>query len=480
MSQGIAMRSMVLGLALVSGSVLGQGISPYLPLNMSPNIERDIEMLMSLTPAAPVSKPYRVSELTHRLPSIKRTDPALHQRLTRYLQRYDSESGMALTDASAALSWADADRGALPNQRNIQADSNWQLTLSGIYQPIDYAYVAGAAIADESQNITHTGTHLSVGYEYLQVDLGYREHWYSPFQDSAMLVSTHAKASPSITLSNATPISPFNLRYEVFYSKLEWQEGIVLGDKTFGGHPRHAGLHLSATPFDFWTIGLNRTLQFGGGERDVSFSDVIEALFDPAGKDNVGDSDEAQNDPNYEFGNQQASVTSKFNFYFLTPISLYFEYAGEDTVSESNYKLGNVAKSVGIHLPVLTPNLSVNYEYSDWSDAWYVHHLYHEGYTNDGQVIGHWGAGERLLKHDTPATAHMFSINYWLFDNQNIDITLRMVENDDLSDYAYEKGYSADIRYSYITDAGIWGGRAYVGQDTFGDDFYRVSLFYRW
>ena len=35
-----------------------------------------------------------------------------------------------------------------------------------------------------------TGSMLSAGFEFAQLDVGYRDHWFSPFTDSAMLIST--------------------------------------------------------------------------------------------------------------------------------------------------------------------------------------------------------------------------------------------------------------------------------------------------
>ena len=293
-----------------------------------------------------------------------------------------------------------------------------------------------------------------------------------------MLVSTHAKASPSITISNATPITDWNIRYEIFYSELEKTKGIRLGNEVFDGRPKHAGLHLSFTPFDFWTFGLNRTLQFGGGKRKTSFSDVLEALFDPAGKDNVGDAN--TNDPNFEFGNQQASITSKFNFEWGMPISLYFEYAGEDTVNESNFQLGNLSQSVGVYLPMLTEDLSFRYEFSDWSNRWYTHHLYQNGYTNEKQVLGHWGGGERKFNNDTPGTSHSVNLNWQMSDNQVWDATIRMLENKDKKVFDYKRGYELNLTYSHATSQGFWGVEVYAGKDVFGESFSRLSALYRW
>lgn len=473
--QGI-LRLSIYFLLVTTCSALAKGPSPYLPLQVSPEIENQIEKLMALTPGAPLTKPYKASELIQRLKLISESYPALHKQLSHYMQRYTQSKG--LTHFSASISGGNGNQKVLPNQRGVLADSQYQISLGGLAYVTPYAYVSGGfSYSDDAGSIKYN-THLGFGHEYGQIDLGYREHWFSPFEDSAMLVSTQAIASPSITISNSKPITDWNIRYEVFYSMLEEVEGIVLGDEVFPGRPRHAGLHVSFTPLDFWTLGFNRTLQFGGGKREVSFSDVLEALFDPAGKDNVGDIDNP--DPNFEFGNQQASITSKFNLDWGMPVSIYFEYAGEDTVNESNYQLGNVAKSVGIFLPILLDNLSLRYEYSDWTNRWYTHPLYGEGYTNEGRIMGHWGADERVIGNDTPATAHTIQVNWQVNSDQVIDLTLRSLENESKLVFDYQRSYEMNLTYSYATDKGFWGAEIYAGKDTFGESFSRLALFYRW
>lgn len=455
---------------------VSKGPSPYLPLNMSAEVESQIAKLFALTPGAPLTKPYKASELISRLKIIADSYPVLHKQLSSYLQRYKQPSG--LTHFSAALSAGNDANTVIPNRRGIKTDSQYELSVGGLAYISPYAYVSGGYTYAENTGTLHHNSHVGFGHEYAQVELGYREHWFSPFQDSAMLVSTQAPASPSITISNATPITDWNIRYEVFYSMLEEADGIVLGDEVFAGRPRHAGLHFSFTPLDFWTLGFNRTLQFGGGKREVSFSDVIEALFDPAGKDNVGDIDNL--DPNFEFGNQQASITSQFNLNWGVPLSLYFEYAGEDTVNESNYQLGNVAKSVGLFLPVLWKDFSLRYEYSDWTNAWYTHPLYGAGYTNEGRVLGHWGGDRRVFGNDTPATTHSINLNWQISGSQLIDLTLRSLENESQIVFDYERAYELNLTYSYATSTGFWGAELYAGKDTFGENFSRLSLFYRW
>lgn len=453
-----------------------KGISPYLPLKLSPEIELMIEKVFAITQNAPLSKPYKAADLQRNLKQIAETHPQLYQQLKRYLKRFEQVRG--ITHKSATISVSNDTDKAIPNSRNINISSNLEISLAGFSFFSPYVYLATGSVWSEQAGLTQINTHLGFGYEYAQVEIGYREHWLSPFVDGAMILSTHAKASPSVTISNSTPISDWKIRYEVFYSELEEVAGIFLGDESSPGKPRLAGLHLSLVPFDNWTLGISRVLQFGGGKREVDFSDAVEAIFNPAGKDNVGDYQ--GDDPNFEFGNQLASVTSKVNFNWGMPVSIYAEIAAEDTEGEKNYKLGNESFSFGLFLPMFTDKISLRYEFNRWSTAWYVHHLYEQGYTNEGQVMGHWAGGERNLSLDTPAHVHGVNLVWQLSSKQVLATTFRHIKNDNERDFSYKTGVEVNMRYSHATSYGFFGFELYMGRSVFNQNFGRLSGFYRW
>lgn len=473
----VSIISLLIAASTLSPAVNASGISPYLPLQLAPEVESHIEKLMALTPSAPLNKPYKAKDLLSRIEQIKQSHPTLYTRLSSYLQRY--KDSLVLSHLSAEIAISNDSTKTLPNQRGDNIKSNYQVAMNGYAFVSPYFYASlGAAYGDET-GLVHNSSHIAFGFEYAQVEIGYREHWFSPFQDGAMLVSTNAEAEPSITISNATPITSWDIRYEIFYSELEQVEGIRLGDETFPGKPRHAGIHISLSPLENWTLGFNRTLQFGGGQRTVDFGDVFEAIFNPAGKDNVDGAD--GNDPNFEFGNQQASITSKVNFQVAgTPLSVYAEYGGEDTTSQSNFSLGNATVSLGIFAPQITDDIALRYEYTDWSSRWYVHHLYQEGYTNLGRVLGHWGADNRVFNDDTPADVHSMNLNWSVAENQLLDVTLRAIRNKSQLRFNYQNAYEVEAEYSYATPKGFYGVGVYAGKDVFGDNFGRVSGYYRW
>src|SRR5690606_3592172 len=117
----------------------------------------------------------------------------------------------------------------------------------------------------------------------------WRDHWLSPMSDSAMLLSTQSQTLPSVTLSNYTPLTRWNLRYQIFFAKLSESNEIRYEQGVTSGEPRLAGLHLSINPIPGWSLGVNRLMQYGGGERGQdSLGDLFDALFRPSVYDNTG------------------------------------------------------------------------------------------------------------------------------------------------------------------------------------------------
>lgn len=450
-----------------------RGVSPYLPLNMAPAMERDIERVLILAGRSVLTRPLPAARVLDALPDACAVDPVVCRRVRRYLDRYMHKYGVS--EASVEIASGDGDA-TVPNQHAMPYDSAWSASVLGYWQPSDYASLSLGGVAYDG-DATPVGSMLSLGFEYAQVDIGYRDHWFSPFTDHAMFISTQAKTLPSITLSNYTPISSWGIRYEIFASEMEESERIVFEDGYTTGKPRLAGLHVSIEPASGWSLGASRMMQFGGGERGGdSFSDFMDALFRPREADNAGD-DLATDE---EFGNQVAAWTSEFIYPGPVPFSAYLEYAGEDTSYDGNYRLGNSALSLGIHFPRLWDRWELTYEASDWQNGWYVHHIYQDGLTNDGHVIGHWGADARVLNDGVGAQTHMVKVGWEPAFGGVFEFRGRSVRNEDYSTYDYEQGYDVGVSYTrpmgqFMATVGAIGGR-----DVFGESFGRVAAQLRW
>lgn len=448
-----------------------RGASPYLPLNLSPEIERQIEQVLILADRPVLSRPIAAATVLDALPQACKVDKALCRRVRGYLNRYMRT--VALDQASAEIAAANGATVPLPNQRGLTSDSSWLVSAQGHWQINDYAILSlgGVAHADEA---VASGSMLSLGFEYAQLDVGFREHWLSPFTSSAMLLSTEAKTMPSITLSNYMPITRLGLQYEVFLAEMGHSDRIAYQDGYTQGNPRLAGLRLAIEPVPGWSLAANRILQFGGGARGgTSFGDFFDALFKPSKYDNVDSVTQSQ------FGNQVAALTSRFIFPGSTPFSVYFEYAGEDTSYSTDYRLGNAALSIGIDFPRLWQRFDLTYEASEWQNGWYMHGVYQDGLANDGRVIGHWGADERRFTHEVGAQSHLVRVGWEPAFGGLLQLRARTLANEDYFGADYRRAYDLTVSYSWPVRGFTVGTEVMAGRDVYDKSFGRVAGYAR-
>jgi hypothetical protein len=462
---GILLLAAALGFP---GLAAARGVSPYLPLNMSPEIERQIEQVLLFAGRPIVRRPIAAATVLEALPDACKVDAALCNRVRRYLNRYMDHYGVTHASIEAA-STEDSDR-TRPNRWGMSEEDTWAASVSAYYQPSDYALVqlGGIAYPDVTDP---TGSILSVGFEYAQLDIGFRDHWWSPMSDSSMLIGTQARTMPGITLSNYTPITKYGFRYEAFIAEMSRMDDIAFQGRTTSGKPRLAGLQVEMSPVRGWSLTASRLLQYGGGGRDDSLSGLFRAFFQPVRYDNVNDDS--------EFGNQTAALTSSFVFPAANPFSVYFQYAGEDGSRREGWRLGNVALSAGIDLPRLWDRFDLTYEISDWQNGWYVHHIYPEGQSNRGHVIGHWGGDDRVLEDGVGAQSHSLRIGWMPSFGGRFELRYRTLANEDYSAVDYEREHDLALRYSRSSHQFVYGAEVEVGRDVFGERFGRVGGFLR-
>ena len=245
-----------------------------------------------------------------------------------------------------------------------------------------------------------TGSALSIGSNWAQIDIGYRDHWFSPATDSSMLISTEAPTLPSITLSNYEPLTKLGFQYELFAARLSRSDHILYQGTEGSGNPHLFGAQFSIEPFSGWSLGINRLLEYGGAAGlpdNTTF--LLRDFFKPSGLSQTQ-------------GNQQASYVSRFIFPGKTPFAVYFQYAGEDNSNGGSYLLGDAALTAGIDIPRLGRYFDVTYEFSEWQNLWYVHNIFMDGMTNDGLVLGNWGADQRNFGDGVGARSQMLRIGW--------------------------------------------------------------------
>lgn len=467
-------------LCLTNASSFAKGPSPYLPLQVDPLIELELNRLATLAKLPILTKPYHAATINRYLKKVVDSHPTLYKRISTYLKRYKKSA--ALTHASVKLNYTDTKNISLPNQRGQMADAHYQAAFSGFWQANQYIIINGGGLYYEGGDYTRTNTFVSVGVDYFQVDIGYREHWLSPFQEGAVLLSTQAKPPLSITISNPTLITDYNIKYEMSIALLDEQDGIQFDtDKPpVSGEPALLMMHLSAQPFDWWTIGFNRTLMFGGDE-NVTLGDIWQGITDPVNSDNCGGNGTSLQDCSEELGNQQASITNRFDLnWFDMPLSLYYEYAGEDTNNYSNYKLANLANSFGVFFPYLNETMSLNMEFTTFQSAWYTHHIYGEGYSNDGIKMGHWWGSLKNSKDSVGGEAASIRFDWQNTSESQISLLYRTANFNYSRIADYQQAHLFELNYTQVVKSGFLGLKLYLGTTNLGDDFVQTSVFYHW
>ena len=463
-------------------SKITEASSLYLPINS--RMSELVEKMSLLTNMPSAKKPYPLELIFKYAEGIRDSHPILYEEIEKeFIRLY----GNTMNRERITLSLRGSNNTAkpIPNSHGLSTDSPYFIEATYFYKPgrhIQLSLDGSLYQKNNNPKIAANNTYIATGWDYLQFDIGYRDHWFDPFYDSSMLISTNAINSPSITISNPLPIPLLNTNYEVFLSYLEETDGILYNGERISGHPRLLGMHLDFHPLRWFEIGLNRTFQFGGGDRPgKSLDDIWNAFIDPVRYDNLAGTDE-------QFGNQEASITFAANIIFLKsfPFKLYHTIAAEDTRELKNTSFSSNAYVYGVYFPYITKKMGLRIEHSFRDHNWYVHNLYNNGYRNDGNSMGHW-VGDTVKKnssYDNMAGDTVFSMLTWQEKaDRKFSLYYRYIDNY----YLYNSKIIRDDNYKAANEIGIiyvkdakdreYGIELYGGRTPLGNDFYLASIF---
>ena len=457
--------------SLFVAPVLGAAeVSGYLPLNLEPRLEADVIQLLTLADRPVVRRPIALAAITAALPEACEIDEALCMRVQRGLAPWLGRAalGMASFEAAvaAAASAADSARLSQPNQRGQPLDAAWQVTAMSYARLGDHVRVNAGAVARRGRT-TPTGTYVSVGGGRAQLDVGFRDHWWAPTHGSAMLLSTEAPTFASATISNSVPLTRARFSYEAFVGRLSRSDRIEFRSGFTSGRPVLTGLSASVQPLRGWSVSAARLVQFGGGQRPGSLRDVPRILLSGTGNSGTG--------TDAELGNEQVSISTELTVPGARPMSVYMEYAAEDTFHSESYRFGNGALSAGLYLPRLRPDLQLRYEYSSWDDAWYTHHLYVDGLRNDGFVMGNWGADWRRTADSAGGQSHLLALDWDRGHDARYSLAYRTAQN-----AAYSGGHYQRAHHLQLTVDAPWrqfelAVSLQAGLDPYGKTFGRLA-----
>ena len=469
---------------LVAGPLHARGVSPYLPLNLDPELEREVERVLILGDKPVLTRPIPAAVVLDALPKACNIDPVLCGRVRRALKKYMSDSALEFASVEGTAVSGDS-KMVIPNQYGQTVQSQWQIAGAGFIQPSDYLLVNLGGVAYDGRQKA-TGSFVSLGFDWAQIDLGYRDHWWSPMTDSALMASTESPSSPGVTISNWRPLTRLGWQYEVFAERLSHSDNILLQVPPGGttqGNPKYSGLRLGIAPANSgWSLAANRILMYGGGAAGgQSVSDIFKALFNSTAT-------QSKNPGKPVLGKQMASITSRFLYPGRIPFSLYFEYAGNDSGSGNHLTFSRDALSVGLQFPRLGP-FDLTYEFSEWQPTWYVkpptgtQYGYGDGITNYLLSTGHWFGDQRQFGDARGGQSNMVRLGFEPLFGGRLEATFRTLVNDSYyynETNTYVRENTGSLIYSYPLSCCVVGSQIDYGRDVFGAHYTRISAFLRY
>jgi len=89
-------------LALLATTVHARGVSPYLPVDISPEIERKIERILILADQPSLTRPIAAATVLDALPRACERDPVLCDEVRRYLASLARTAGISYASLTAS------------------------------------------------------------------------------------------------------------------------------------------------------------------------------------------------------------------------------------------------------------------------------------------------------------------------------------------------------------------------------------------
>ena len=159
----MVVRLGVLVVAMLATTTHARGVSPYLPLDISPEIERKIERLLILADTPVLSRPIAAATVLDALPRACERDAALCEEVRRYLSSFTRTAGISYATLTASgTSGADT---PLPNRHGMSSQSGYEGAAAAYWQPGDHVLLTGGVLTYDGET-TPTGTVASIGHEF--------------------------------------------------------------------------------------------------------------------------------------------------------------------------------------------------------------------------------------------------------------------------------------------------------------------------
>lgn len=333
------------------------------------------------------------------------------------------------------------------NKHGIETKENHNLKLE---LPFSYSYknfgISGSPyfLSNESyENINFRELYSILTYKKGELTLGKQTQWWGGGRRGSILLSDNAESLNVLKISNSTPYQlfiPFRLIF--FLTKLENNRNDVQS-------PYLQGVRLTFKPSKYFELGLSKTGIYGGRGRDNGVGAFVDSLIGNKEKNTTGNI-------NKEPGDQRAGFDLKLiSPNKLQPFVIYFEAVGEDVSHDFPYPY-KFAYLTNLYLPRVLNiyNLELLAEYAQTTykqrGLWYKHHIFTQGYTYNGDIIGHY-IGSDAKDFYLKATYNL--------DNSRLDISYeryrRYVPNFVWESYILSFHHDLTRNFSYSLESGI-------------------------
>ena len=218
--------------------------------------------------------------------------------------------------------------------------------------------------------------------------IGNYDRWWGPSHHASLILSNYTKSSPGLFIRSLEGFTS-NLPLIRSFGKLNFSFfANQLGNKRKIKNPFLIGGRLSFNPVNGLTIGLTRSIMFGGDGKDNS----LKALWDSV----RGDASTMKGDSDPNIDNELAGFDLKYSFNVNDLVwSIYGQYIGEDGTDywpwRTFYSLGTefIFEKRGLFRSVSLEYYDTFYYGVDIGDnVIYEHGTYSSGYRYKGNPIG--------------------------------------------------------------------------------------------
>ncbi|MDC2994311.1 capsule assembly Wzi family protein [Gammaproteobacteria bacterium] len=253
--------------------------------------------------------------------------------------------------------------------------------------------------------------------------IGNYDRWWGPAHHGSLILSNYSKSSPGLFVRSLEGFSsslPFfrsfgKVNFSLFANQLEKNRYVK--------NPFLIGTRISFNPVNGLTIGLTRSIMFGGDGKDNSLSSFWSSF--------IGDESRRHNTKDNNIDNELAGFDIKYSFNLENLVwSFYGQYIGEDGSDYWPWRTFYIAGSEFLFIKDGKLN-SIIFEYFDTyydgkgkghkesevrTNIIYEHEYYKNGYRYKGSPLGAFIDGD--------SNYYNFSINSQINDLTTIEFSL--------------------------------------------------------